>query len=293
MATDEALVGADAPVLATPPERVRGGIPVVGWYVLLSALALIVLLPVWITLMRAVSNPAAAVNENPLVPHQLELDVFSRSWRRGDLGGALVRSLVVTVLITGSQLVTSVLAAYAFAFLRFPLKRIVFAAFMATLLLPLEVTLLPNLHTVRDLGWFNSIQGMTVPFAATAFGTFLLRQGFLGIPQDIRDATQLEGWGHLSFLRRFAVPLTRPVVASFAVISFLSAFNQYLWPRAVITDTDEWATVQIALRSLTANPEEANIAVAGALIAAVPIVIILIFFQRHIIRGLTAGAVKG
>jgi sn-glycerol 3-phosphate transport system permease protein len=77
------------------------------------------------------------------------------------------------------------------------------------------------------------------------------------------------------------------------VISFLSAFNQYLWPRAVITDTNEWATVQIALRGLTANPEESNIYVAGAVIAAVPIVIMLVLFQRHIIRGLTAGAVKG
>jgi sn-glycerol 3-phosphate transport system permease protein len=275
------------------PETSRRSLRVLGWYVLLSALALLVLLPVWITLMRAVSNPAAAVNKNPLVPHQLELDSFTRAWDRGNLGGALFRSVVVTLLITGSQLVTSVLAAYAFAFLRFPLKRLAFAAFMATLLLPLEVTLLPNLHTVRDLGWFNSFQGLTVPFAATAFGTFLLRQGFLGIPGEIRDATRIEGWGHVAFLRRFAVPLTRPVVASFAVISFLSAFNQYLWPRAVITDTNEWATVQIALRGLTANPEESNIYVAGAVIAAVPIVIMLVLFQRHIIRGLTAGAVKG
>ena len=141
--------------------------------------------------------------------------------------------------ITALQVLTSVLAAYAFAFLRFPFKRVVFAVFMATLLLPLEVTLLPNLQTIRDLGWFDSYQGLIVPFAAAAFGTFLIRQGFLGIPGEIRDATRLEGWGHLQFLCRFAVPLTRPVIASFTVISFLGAFNQYLWPRAVITDTAE------------------------------------------------------
>ena len=92
-----------------------------------------------------------------------------------------------------------------------------------------------------------------MPFAATAFGTFLIRQGFLGIPDEIRDATRLEGWGHLQFLFRFAVPLTRPVIASFTVIAFLGAFNQYLWPRAVITDTESWATIQIALRGLTSR----------------------------------------
>ena len=89
------------------------------------------------------------------------------------------------------------------------------------------------------------------------------------------------------------MPLTRPVIASFTVISFLTAYNQYLWPRAVITDTDNWATMQIALRGLTSTPETSNIAVAGALVAAIPIVILLILFSRQIVQGLTAGAVKG
>jgi sn-glycerol 3-phosphate transport system permease protein len=201
--------------------------------------------------------------------------------------------MVVTFLITFGQVFTSVLAAYAFAYLRFPFKRVIFAVFMATLLLPIEVTLLPNVHTVRDLDWFNSFQGLAVPFMATALGTFLIRQGFLGIPADIRDATRLEGYGHWSYLWKFAVPLTRPVIASFTVISFLTAYNQYLWPRAVITDTDNWATMQIALRGLTSTPETSNIAVAGALVAAIPIVILLILFSRQIVQGLTAGAVKG
>ena len=95
---------------------------------------------------------------------------------------------------------------------------------------------------------------------ATALGTFLIRQGFLGVPSEIRDATRLEGYGHWSYLWRFAVPLTRPVIASFTVISFLGAWNQYLWPRAVVTDSDNWSTIQIALRDLTATPETSNIA---------------------------------
>jgi sn-glycerol 3-phosphate transport system permease protein len=263
------------------------------WYALLTLLSLLVLAPIYFLFVRAISDPSKAFTSSVLTPQGVRWDGFTEAWERGNLGGALGRSLVVTVAITGAQVITSVLAAYAFAFLRFPLKRVVFAVFMATLLLPLEVTLLPNLHTMRDLGWFDSYQGLIIPFAASAFGTFLIRQGFLGIPDEIRDAARLEGWSHLQFLVRFAVPLTRPVIASFTVISFIGAFNQYLWPRAVITDTDSWGTIQIALRGLTSRIEQSNVPVAGAVIAAVPIVVVLVLFQRHIVRGLTAGAVKG
>lgn len=263
------------------------------WYFVLGLLSLLVLAPIYFLFVRAISDPSKAFTSSVLTPQGVRWDGFSQAWDRGNLGGALARSLVVTVAITGLQVGTSVLAAYAFAFLRFPLKPVVFAVFMATLLLPLEVTLLPNLHTMRDLGWFDSYQGLIVPFAAAAFGTFLIRQGFLGIPGEIRDAARLEGWSHLQFLVRFAVPLTRPVIASFTVIAFIGAFNQYLWPRAVITDTQSWGTIQIALRGLTSRIEQSNVPVAGAVIAALPIVLVLVLFQRHIVRGLTAGAVKG
>lgn len=263
------------------------------WYLALTALAMIVLLPIYFLVVRAISDPTQSFTSSVLTPVGVRFDGFSKAWSRGDLDAAMLRTLIVTLLITGLQVATSVMSAYAFAFLDFPLKKVVFAFFMATLLLPLEVTLLPNLQTMRDLDWFNTYQGLVVPFAASAFGTFLIRQGFMGIPTEIRDAARLEGWGHFSFLWKFAVPLTRPVIASFTVISFLGAFNQYLWPRAVITDTQKWSTVQLALRGLTTSVEESNIPVAGAIITAVPIVILLALFQRQIISGLTAGAVKG
>jgi sn-glycerol 3-phosphate transport system permease protein len=220
-------------------------------------------------------------------------EIWTRAWNDGDLGSPLVRSLTITVLITVCQVVTSVFAAYAFAFLRFPLRGLVFAFFMGTLLLPLEVTLLANVQTIRDLTWINSNQALVLPFAATAFGTFLIRQGFLGLPGEIRDATRLDGYGHLSFLWKFAVPLTRPVIASFTVISAIHAWNQYLWPQAVIDNT-QYQTAQIRLRSIVGTEvANANESIAAAVIVAVPVVILLIAFQRQIIRGLTAGAVKG
>ncbi len=218
--------------------------------------------------------------------------VWNLAWDGGDLGDAMVRSLTMAVLITVSQVVTSILAAYAFVFLDFPFKKILFGLFMATLLLPLEVTLVGNLSLIRQLGWINSMQGLVLPFAASAMGTFLIRQGFRGIPVDIQDATRIDGYGHVSFLVKFAVPLARPVIAAFTVIAALSAWNQYLWPRAIIEKSSA-NTLQIALKSgIAENIAQSNVTVAAALVSAVPVGIVLVAFQRHIIRGLTAGAVK-
>jgi sn-glycerol 3-phosphate transport system permease protein len=265
-----------------------------GWYAVLTGLSVVVLFPIYMTLVRALSTPATYFQEGrPLHPVDVQWDVFSRAFSDGDLGTKALTSAVVTALIVGGQLATSIVAAYAFAFLEFPGRRLLFAAFMATLMLPIEVTLLANVQTMRDLGWLNSYQGLAAPFLATAFGTFLLRQGFLGIPRDLRDAATLDGFGHLAFLRRVALPVTRPVVAAFTVVSFLAAWNQYTWPRAVVTE-GRWETIQIGLRSLSAaTVDQGNIGLAAALLAALPVFALLIFLQRHLIRGLTAGAVKG
>jgi sn-glycerol 3-phosphate transport system permease protein len=256
------------------------------WYVGLTALSVVVLFPVYMTLVRALSTPRAYLRQgNPLLPVDVHWDVWSRAFDEGDLGRKFVVSAVVTVVIVAAQLVTSVLAAYAFTFLDFPGRRVIFLGFMATLMLPIEVTLIPNVETMRQLGWLNSYEALTAPF--------LLRQGFLGIPRDLLDAATLDGYGHLTFLRRIAIPITRPVVASFAVVAFLSAWNQYTWPRAVVSESD-WETVQIGLRSLSARTvDESNIALAAALLAALPVLALLVFLQRNLIRGLTAGAVKG
>jgi sn-glycerol 3-phosphate transport system permease protein len=266
----------------------------VAWYVVLTTLSVVVLFPVYMTLVRALSTPFAYIQAGqPMHPVDIEWGIFRRAWDEGDLGAKMAISALVTVTIVTAQLITALLAAYAFTFLRFPFRRVLFAVFMATLMLPIEVTLIPNVQTIRSWGLLNSYPALAMPFLATAFGTFLVRQGFMGIPADLRDASQLDGFGHLAFLRRVAIPVTRPVIASFAVISFLGAWNQYTWPRAVVTES-QWETIQIGLKSLSAaRPEESNIGLAAAIIAAIPILLLLIFLQRQLIRGLTAGAVKG
>ncbi len=265
-----------------------------GWYLLLCTVSMLVLYPVWMTVVRAVSEPFVYIQEGqPLFPVAIDWGVFSTAWADGAMGRSMLLTLVVTAIITIGQLVTSVLAAYAFAYLRFPFKNTLFILLIATLLLPIEVTLIANVRTIRELAWLNSLQGLSVPFLASAFGIFLLRQGFLGVPSELRDAARLDGFGHFAFLRRVALPLNRPIVGSFVLITALGAWNSYLWPRAAVTE-QRWETVQVALRSISAaRPERFNVGVAAAIIASLPILVLLIIFQKQIIRGLTAGAVKG
>ncbi len=263
-------------------------------YALLSAAALLVLSPIYMTLVFALQPGAEALKfPNSLLPTSIDLSVFARVFEVSELWRYLLNSVIVSAVITLGQVLTSITAAYVFAEIPFRGRNLVFLGFMATLIVPTEVTLIANYDTIVSLGWLDSYRGLTVPFLATAFGTFLLRQAFMGIPRDLRDAANLDGYGHLGYLWGVAIPLARPSIAALSVFSFLLAWNQYLWP-LLITNSDSQRTVQIGLRSLaSANVTDFNLIFAGTVIASIPIFALLILFQRHLIRGLTSGAVKG
>jgi sn-glycerol 3-phosphate transport system permease protein len=282
------------PVHLPPPVPNAGRRRVLGRYALLTAAAIVVTFPIYMTVVVSV-QPSMKLFDFPAVlfPTDVDLGTFGRAFTQARLGRYLVNSAVVAVLITSGQSITAVLSAYAFAFLRFRGKKLLFAAFIATLMVPSEVTIVANFDTIQRLGWLDSYQGLTVPFLATAFGTFLLRQTFLQVPRDLRDAAALDGYGHWGFLVGVVVPLARPMIAAFGIFSFLLAWNQYLWP-LLITNQDSHRTVQIGLKALAStNLDELNLIMAGTVVAALPIFVVLVAFQRQLIRGLTAGAVKG
>jgi sn-glycerol 3-phosphate transport system permease protein len=263
-----------------------------GRYLLLAGIAALVLFPVYTTLIAAL-KPGDEVLQNPLVPGPFTLDGFSDAWTAGHLDRYLFNSFVVASVITIAQVATALLSAYAFAMIDFPGRGLLFIVFLATLLVPLETTLVVNRLTVDSLGWLNSYQGLAVPFLATAFGTFLMRQVFIGLPADLRDAAAIDGVGHLGFLRHVGIPLVRPTLGALALFSFLSSWNQYLWPNLITTE-DDMNTVQSGLRLLRSSAlDEPNLLMAATIIAAIPIVVVLLLFQRQLVRGLTAGAVKG
>ena len=272
----------------------RRRVGIAGRYLLLTVLAVIVIFPLYITIVNSLLTPSQIAARPPkFFPFDPQWDSYSRAWDAGHMSQYLVTSAIVTTVITIGQVVTAVLAGYAFAFLEFPLKRTLFVVFLATLMVPFEVTIITNLTTVTDLGWYNSYPGLTVPFLATGFGAFLLRQAFLQVPRDLQDAAALDGYGHWRFMLRVAIPLARPALAALSVFAFLGAWNQYLWP-LLVTKDDRYRTVQIGLKQLRATSiDQVNVTFAGVLIAALPLVILLLFFQKQLVRGLTAGAVKG
>ncbi len=263
-------------------------------YVLLTLGALVVLAPIYLTVVNSLLPVSAlAQRPPPLVPTSPQWGDYATAWSQGDLGVYLRNSAIQTGVIVAGQLTTSILAAYAFAFLRFPLRRVLFVVFLATLMIPFEVTLVTNTTTISDFGWYNTFQGLTVPFLATGFGTFLVRQAFLQIPRDLREAATLDGYGHLRFLLRVAVPLARPALGALGVFSFLAAWNQYLWPLVVTGNGNGVRTVQIGLKLLQGTQvSHLNVALAGTVIAVVPLLVLLVGFQKHLVRSLTGGAVK-
>lgn len=267
---------------------------VAGRYLLLTALAVIVVFPIYVAVVNSLL-PADQIARRPpqLFPTDPEWSSYSRAWSQGHLGRYLLNSFVVTAVIVAGQVVTSVLAAYAFTFLEFPFRRALFVFFLSTMMVPFEVTFFTNQATIVHLGWYDSYLALTVPFLATGFGAFLLRQSFLSLPSDLRDASDLDGAGHWRFLTRVVVPLSRPSIAALGLFSFFGAFNQYLWP-LIVTRDERLRTVQIGLRFLrTSEVDQINVTFAGTVLAALPLFVLLLVFQKQLVRGLTAGAVKG
>lgn len=264
----------------------------VGRYTLLGIVTFVVVFPLYTTIIAAL-KPGEKVLHNPLVPDSFTLSVLRDAWTDGHLGRYLLNSLVVAAIVTVFQVVTSVLSGYAFAMLDFPGRGAWFVVVISTMLVPVEATLMINRRTIDGLGWLNSYQGLAVPFLATAFGTFLMRQTLLGMPREIRDAAIIDGAGHFAFLRHVAVPLVRPTIGAIGLFGFMSSWNQYLWPNLITTE-DDMHTVQSGLRLLRfSSLDKPNLLMAGTVIAAVPIFAALLFFQKSLVKGLTAGAVKG
>lgn len=263
-------------------------------YAVLIGAAAVVLFPIYITIVDALLTPQQITHRPPtLFPTDPQWNTFVTAFRQGSLGIYLRNSAIVTFAIVALEVTTSVLAAYAFVFLKFPARKVLFFACLATLMVPGEATLIPNYQTINGLGLLNTFPSLILPFVASGIGIFLFRQAFLGFPPELRDAAQLDGCGHLKFLFRIVAPINRSVIAAFALFAFLSAWNQYLWP-LVVTETNGVRTVQIGLRQLQAlSIDQTNIIFAGTVLAALPIFVILVVFQKQLVRGLTAGALKG
>jgi ABC-type glycerol-3-phosphate transport system permease component len=278
----------------TISHRTRKRISAALWYVLLIAVAAVVLFPLWSAFTISMLDDTQVASFPPkLAPTRLSLENYGRALQQAPLLRYLFNSIVQSTLVMIGQLVTASMAAFAFAFIDFKGRNVVFIVFLSTMMIPWEATIIPNYLTINAIGWTDTYQGLAAPFLATAFGTFLLRQFFLGIPKELHDAATIDGCSNFRFLIRIVLPLARPALGTLAVYSFLQTYNQYLWP-LLITNNQNMRTVQIGIALL--QDEERfmfNIVMAGVVLILVPTFALFIVGNRQLIRGLTAGAVKG
>lgn len=265
----------------------------VGIYVLLVVAALVVLAPLFFAISLAVQGQTVAPK---LFPDFARLDwsVFGQAFMiEPNLGRWILNSFVVSILVTLGQLVTSAFAAYAISYLEFPGRTVFFFIFLGTLMIPFEATIIPNYLTVVGWGWKDSYQGLVVPYLVTGYGIFLLRQYFLTLPRDLYEAAAIDGCGRTRYLISILLPLSRPALASLAVYAFITTWNQYYWP-LLVTDKPEWRTTQIGLTVFRSSEVAVyNLQMAATLIVTLPTLIMLFVGQRQLVRGLTAGALKG
>jgi multiple sugar transport system permease protein len=272
--------------LAVHRRRVQRGRQAAG-----LALALVALFPL---LWLAVSafRPAADVFSEQLVPTRFTLSNFTAVFDQVPFGRYLLTSFVVAGVVTVVALWFHSMAGYALARLRFPGRGVLFATIVGTLLISQSVILVPLFLLVKNLGWLDSYAGLIVPNVFNAFGIFWLRQYYLGIPRELEDAARVDGCSWLKVWWHIAVPLSRPVLASLAVLFFLVNWNAYLWPLTITRESSLW-TVQLGLASLQGQYSASwNLITAGALVAAIPTVLLFVLFQRQITDAIKTSGLR-
>ena len=288
-------------------------------YLAMAIGAVLVLIPFWVTLVAA-SQSLQEISRVPisLLPSDYLWENLQAAWQRGDLGPKMLNSFIVAIGVTVGKIVLASISAFAIVFFRFPMRMICFWLIFITLMLPLEVRIVPTyaiaanallpfqaiLDTLGitglvagmtgiqiDLDWnlLNSYPGLILPLVATATGTFLYRQFFMTIPDELVEASKMDAASPLEFFVDVLIPLSRTNMLALATIMFVSSWNQYLWPLLVTTDRANFGTVVMQLKALIPamnGTPDWNVTMAGALIIMLPPLLVVAFMQRWFVRGL-------
>ena len=228
------------------------------------------------------------------IPDRFVLDNYLDAWRAAPFGRYFFNSLLVASAVTLGQLISCSLAAYAFARLNFPGKSLLFVLFLSTMMIPLQLTIIPSFLVLQELKWLDTYYALIVPFTVSAFGTFLLRQTFMTIPQELEDAAKLDGCSRLGFLWRIVLPLSKPPLASLALFTFMGNWNDYLWP-LIMTNSREMRTLQIGLRFLVSQEGGSRwgMFMASTVMISLPIIVFYLLVQKQFVKGIALTGLRG
>ena len=228
------------------------------------------------------------------IPQKIYLRNYLDAWQAAPFGRYLMNSMIQSIAVTLSVIVTSSLAGYAFARMRFWGRDVIFLVYLGTIMIPKQVTLVPAFVITQFLGWVDTYFGLIVPEIATAFGVFLLRQFFLTIPKSLEDAAVIDGCKHLGILFRIFLPLSKPALATLGLITFMRTWNSFFWP-LIITNSKYMRTLQVGLRYFIdlEGGINWNLLMAAAVIVTIPVLIVFILAQKQFIEGIALSGIKG
>ena len=247
----------------------------------------------WMVSTSLTSDAQLFVTPPQLIPSPAQPQNYSRVADLYPILTFVKNSLIVAGVSTTLQLLTSAMAAYAFARLCFRGSNVLFLVYLATLMVPLQVIIAPLFIEMRYLGFVNTYPGLILPGIASAFGTFLLRQAFLTLPRELEEAAFIDGASHWTVFRRIVLPLSGPSLATFGIFAFMASWNSFLWP-LVVTNSLDLMTLPVGLSNLQGQYSTAwNLVMAGSTISVIPILIVYLAAQRYVVRGVALSGIKG
>jgi multiple sugar transport system permease protein len=267
-------------------------------YLVLTLVGLTMLAPLfWMVSTSLKSYEELFLFPPPLLPAVPQWRNYPQAWNYAPFGRFFANSLFVATGVTLGELVTSSMAGYVFARMRFPGRDRLFLLYLATLMVPSQVTLVPLYILMKTLGWVNTYYALIVPAMASAYGTFLIRQYMRVLPKELEDAARVDGANHFTIYSRVILPLCGPVLATLGILTFLSNWNSFLWP-LIMTSREQMRTVPIGLAYFTSIPESLGypqwqLFLAAATFSMLPTLIVFILGQRYFVRGIAMTGLKG
>jgi multiple sugar transport system permease protein len=270
----------------------RTTIAALGRHAALIVGAAVVAVPFLWMFTTSLQTRAETYTNASIFPTSWHWENYAQAWEAAPFGQYYLNSAIMAAGIVSGHLVLDALAAYAFARFRFPLKNTIFVLLLGALMIPTFVTIIPAYALVASFGWIDTYAALIVPRLADVFGIILLRQFFSSIPVELEEAARIDGLSRAGTFFRIVVPLARPAFATLAIFSFLFAWNDFLWP-LLVTNTDDLRTIQIGLAAFQGRYNTSwNYLMAGTLTATIPSIVVFMFFQRALIRGIAASGLK-
>jgi multiple sugar transport system permease protein len=267
-------------------------------YAALIVLGAVMLIPFLWTISTSLKAEEYTLRLPPqFIPQPVSREAYDILWSRMDVPQVMFNSAFVTLVATAGQVLVSALAAYAFARLVWRGRNTVFLLYLATLMIPTQVIIIPQFVLIHRFHWVNTYYALIIPVLFNAFGTFLLRQSFLTLPRDLEEAAFIDGANHFTIFWRIVLPLSKPALATLTVFNFMGLWNSYLWP-LFVARKEEIMTLPVALAGLAGTsryqgPIEWNVVMAGAVVSILPILLIYFLAQKWFVRGVVLSGIKG